>query len=166
MPSQPDAPIEVIRADLGGRLHADAFLSLLNAYAEEPVGAAAPLPSDVKERLVPALSAHPGTQVLLVVHDEQFAGFATCFTGFSTFRAKPLINIHDIYVKPELRGRGLASRLIAAAETLAREGDCCKLTLEVRDDNPNAERLYRRLGFGGVSSSEESVHYLFLEKPL
>ena len=33
-------------------------------------------------------------------------GLATTFEGFSTFAAKPLINIHDIAVLPDYRGRG------------------------------------------------------------
>jgi ribosomal protein S18 acetylase RimI-like enzyme len=95
---------------------------------------------------------------------EQAIGVAVCFTGFSTFRAAPLINIHDLAVLPNLRRRGVGARLIAAVEAEARRRGCCKVTLEVRDDNVAAMRLYRRAGFGPGSSGGSPAQYLFLEK--
>jgi ribosomal protein S18 acetylase RimI-like enzyme len=43
---------------------------------------------------------------------------------------------------------------------------CCKLTLEVRADNPAAAGLYRALGFGAGDSGGAAVQYLFMEKRL
>ncbi|WP_281254036.1 hypothetical protein [Solemya velesiana gill symbiont] len=44
MPGDLVAPPSHIQACLDDPLHAEAILSLLNAYSEEPVGAGAPLP--------------------------------------------------------------------------------------------------------------------------
>ncbi|WP_078487271.1 GNAT family N-acetyltransferase [Solemya velesiana gill symbiont] len=82
--------------------------------------------------LLPGLQSHPGTLILLAESSGDFVGIATCFTCFSTFKAQPLINIHDIYVRPKQRGRGIASGLIRTAEDIARTRGCCKITLEVR----------------------------------
>jgi ribosomal protein S18 acetylase RimI-like enzyme len=73
---------------------------------------------------------------------------AVCFFGFSTFQARPLLNIHDLAVVPEYRGRGVGRALLEAAEARAAERGCCKLTLEVQDANPRARQLYERYGFG------------------
>jgi ribosomal protein S18 acetylase RimI-like enzyme len=43
---------------------------------------------------------------------------------------------------------------------------CCKVTLEVRDDNAPARSLYQRSGYGAALSRGASVQYLFLEKRL
>jgi ribosomal protein S18 acetylase RimI-like enzyme len=93
-------------------------------------------------------------------------GVAVCITGFSTFRARALTNVHDLAVVPGWRGRGIGRRLLAAVEDLARERGHCKITLEVREDNPAAMALYRRLGFGAGVSAGVAVQYVFLEKRL
>jgi ribosomal protein S18 acetylase RimI-like enzyme len=72
------------------------------------------------------------------------------FVGYSTFQARPLLNIHDLAVLPGRRGRGTGRALLAAAEAQALAEGCCKLTLEVQDDNTPARQLYDRFGFRDV----------------
>jgi ribosomal protein S18 acetylase RimI-like enzyme len=74
-------------------------------------------------------------------------GAAVCFIGFSTFAARPLLNLHDLAVVPELRGRGIGRALLRAVEERARALGCCKLTLEVVQENTQARALYERFGF-------------------
>ncbi len=93
-------------------------------------------------------------------------GAAICFVGFSTFAARPVLNIHDLAVLPELRGAGIGTSLLEAASARARELDCCKLTLEVRKDNEGALALYRRFGFGHFAAGASPTPTLFLEKRL
>jgi len=84
-------------------------------------------------------------------------GLAVCFIGFSTFSVKKIINVYDLIVLPEYRGRGVAGQLLGAIEDKAREIDCCKLTLEVRVDNKKGMRLYKKHGF---NSGEHPMHFL------
>jgi ribosomal protein S18 acetylase RimI-like enzyme len=72
---------------------------------------------------------------------------AVCFLGFSTFAARPLLNVHDLAVLPECRGKGVGRALLEAAEARARAHGCCKLTLEVQDSNQRARGLYASFGF-------------------
>jgi ribosomal protein S18 acetylase RimI-like enzyme len=151
----------VIRpADLAGARDADSIATLLNSYAIEPVGGGKPLPGDVRERLVPALREIPRALVLLAFVGDAAIGIAVCFVGFSTFRARPLLNIHDLAVLPQYRGNGVGSALLKAAEDYARSLGCCRLTLEVLDSNSGAQALYRRVGFDGATMSR------FMVKPL
>lgn len=136
------------------------YLALLDAYARDPMGAGAPLPADVVERLPRDLAGHPGAHCLLAEHGATAVGIATCFLGYSTFRARPLLNVHDIAVLPAWRGRAVAPRLLEAISALGRRLGCCRVTLEVRDDNVRARRLYERAGFVPAACS------LFMEKPL
>jgi ribosomal protein S18 acetylase RimI-like enzyme len=55
--------------------------------------------------------------------------------------------IHDIYVKPEHRGAGVASLLMAEAERFARGEGAHVLRLGVLDGNERARRFYGRHGF-------------------
>jgi ribosomal protein S18 acetylase RimI-like enzyme len=87
------------------------------------------------------------------------------FTGFSTFQGLPLLNIHDLAVLPAQRGAGVGRALLAAAEEHARATGCCKLTLEVQEDNTPARRLYERVGFRDVTYGD-SGPTRFLGKPL
>jgi ribosomal protein S18 acetylase RimI-like enzyme len=86
--------------------------------------------------------------------------------GFSTFAARLLINIHDLAVIPEYRGRGIGRLLLEAVEAKGHELGCCKLTLEVREDNQRAQRLYDKFGFGDMPSEQGPVRHRFLQKRL
>jgi ribosomal protein S18 acetylase RimI-like enzyme len=147
-------------ADLADSRDADSINILLNSYAIEPVGGGKALPRDVQERLVPALRQVPGALVLLAIADDAAIGIAVCFVGFSTFRARPLLNIHDLAVLPQHRGKGAGRALLRAAEEHARRQGCCRLTLEVLESNSGARALYRRFGF------DDSTVSRFLVKPL
>jgi ribosomal protein S18 acetylase RimI-like enzyme len=137
----------VLLADLENPSHQVAIVQLLDMYSRDQFGDGRPLPDDVRERLIPGLAAHGGARVFLADVEGEPAGVAICLVGFSTFQARPLVNIHDIAVAPPFRGRGLGRELLAAVESEARRLGCCKVTLEVRADNALAQGAYRRAGF-------------------
>ena len=74
------------------------------------------------ERTDPRAIRHGGARVFLAYEQQcslptetqrspptetrRAVGLALCFVGFSSFKARPLINIHDIAVRPEVRGQG------------------------------------------------------------
>jgi ribosomal protein S18 acetylase RimI-like enzyme len=98
--------------------------------------------------------------------DGEAAGLVNSFEGFSTFKAKPLINIHDVTVRGTFRGLGLSRKMIAVVEEEARRRDCCKLTLEVLEGNTHAADAYRRFGFGEPEAAAELGRTFFMNKPL
>ena len=139
--------LRIAEADLADPLDASGVLEVLDSYAADPVGGGRPLTKDVRDRLPSMLRDHPGALVLLAFADEQPVGVTVGFFTLSTFRAQPLLNIHDVAVLPAYRGRGVGRALLQAAEDRARQQGCCKLTLEVQDDNTTARILYQRFGF-------------------
>ena len=159
----------VVEADLARPEHAAAVLAMLDAYSSDPMADGHPLAADARANLIAGLRAHPTTVVFLAFHADGpagVAGLATCFRGFSTFAAQPLLNVHDFYVVPELRGRGIGRALLAAVEHRAREMGCCKLTLEVLENNTPARRLYESWGFSHAQYSEAAGRAIFLWKRL
>ncbi|HUA52422.1 MAG TPA: GNAT family N-acetyltransferase [Candidatus Sulfotelmatobacter sp.] len=149
-------------ADLARAWDRAALTALLDLYARDPMGGGQPLPRDVLAALPDRLAALPHARVwLAVAPDGEPAGVAVGFLGFSTFAARPLLNLHDLAVAPAHRRRGVGRRLLAAVEDAARALGCCKVTLEVRDDNATAQGLYRALGYG-----DGAAPHRFLVKPL
>jgi ribosomal protein S18 acetylase RimI-like enzyme len=139
--------IEIREADFGDPADCAAIVDVLNSYASDAIGGGRALSADARERLPGALRDHPTALVLLAFAGREAVGLAVCFFGLSTFEVRPLLNIHDLAVVPEFRGKGIGRALLAEAEARARERGCCKLTLEVQDDNRRARGLYESFGF-------------------
>jgi len=158
--------IKTIVANLANENHAQDFMTVLCSYAEDPMGGGGPLESDVVERLVPALQKQASNLIVLIYVDDQIAGISNCFFGFSSFKAKPLINIHDFAILPEFRGRGLSKHLLDKVEEIARENDCCKITLEVLEHNHKAKHVYQVFGFEGYELNPEMGKAIFWQKKL
>ena len=156
--------LQVREADYADERDAKGILDVLDSYASAPVGGGQPLAPDVRERLIPMLRQHPTSLVLLAFVDDEPVGIAVCFFGLSSFRARPLLNIHDLAVLPQHHGQGVGQALLKTVEERARRKGCCKLTLEVLDDNARARELYRRFGFDDVVVGESATR--FLAKPL
>lgn len=159
-----DRTIRVVRADYRNDEHAAIIVQLLDEYARDPAGGAAPLSDDVKARLVPALAVCSSAHSFIAFAGDAAVGLLNGFETLSTFRALPLFNIHDVVVSQHWRRRGIAQQLFAAAERFARERGCCKLTLEVLAGNSGARDLYRRLGFSDYNLLSEMGSALFLQK--
>lgn len=126
---------------------ARAFVGLLDMYARDPMGGGQGLSNDVKNRLAADLAKWPGSIHLLAWDEDEPVGLLNAFMGYSTFKAQPLINVHDIAVVPKCRGQGVGQALLAALEAIARERGCCKLTLEVLSGNTRARKSYQSFGF-------------------
>jgi GNAT superfamily N-acetyltransferase len=167
---QPQEPkVHVQLADLSRAEDVRDLLALLDGYARDPMGGGRPLPGEVKMRVIPDLKARTlrgDAVVLLARRGEKPVGLAVCFSSYSTFRAMPVLNLHDLAVAPEERGKGVARQLLAAVEDAAFARNCCKVTLEVREDNAHARRIYERAGFVDASPNGERIRTLFLERKL
>jgi GNAT superfamily N-acetyltransferase len=158
--------IRIVQADLDLPAHQQAVLKLVDAYSMDPMGDGKPLSKEVRNRLLAGLREQPTTLILMAYEQNEPVGIAVCFGGFSTFAARPLINIHDLAVLPDYRGRGIGRRLLEAVEQKAREKGCCKLTLEVQEKNRKAKAVYEAAGFTHAVHQEGAGKCLFLSKRL
>jgi len=159
-------PIDIVEADLDRPEHQRAIVELIDAYAADPMGNGKPLAAEVREALIPGLQQHPTTVVFLAYQGGKAVGVTVCFRGFSTFAARPLINIHDLAVLPDCRGQGVGRRLLEAVENKARALGCCKLTLETQENNRRARQIYAAAGFAQAVYEEAAGGSLFFAKPL
>lgn len=156
----------VVLADYHNPTHAQDLVMLLNAYAEDPMGGGEPLSTFTQDNLIKALQEQPQVLSLICYVDDKPAGLVNCVKGFSTFSAKPLINIHDVVVLKQFRGLGISQLMIQQVEAIAIEQGCCKLTLEVLEGNVVAKAAYKKLGFGGYELDPKMGQAVFWQKTL
>ncbi|WP_406663438.1 GNAT family N-acetyltransferase [Gallaecimonas sp. GXIMD1310] len=158
--------IEVIQADYHNPQHGQDLLALLDAYARDPMGGGEGLKEQVKATLLEKLAERADAVSLLCYVDGEPAGLINAFEGFSTFKAKPLFNIHDVVVLAPFRGRGLSLAMLDKLSEVARARGCCKLTLEVLEGNTVAKAAYLRFGFVGYELDPAMGKAVFFEKAL
>ncbi len=156
--------LAVRRVDYQDQAQAQALVMLLDAYARDPMGGGEGLSEEVKSRLCRDLAQRSDAASFIAWEDAQPLGLINCIEGYSTFKAQPLMNIHDIAVLPAHRGRGVGQALLAAAEAHARERGCCKLTLEVLTGNSVALRSYQRFGFAPYVLDPSAGQASFMQK--
>lgn len=160
--------VKVRRVSFGDAADCAALLTLMDVYASDPMGGGLPLPDEVKGRLCQDLSNNPGAVSFIAWREgagrTEAVGLINCFLGYSTFKARPLLNIHDIVVLPEYRGQGVGQALLGAAEAEARERGCCKLTLEILSGNTSAMASYTRFGFEPYTLDPKAGQASFMHK--
>jgi GNAT superfamily N-acetyltransferase len=158
--------MQVKLADYKASTDRAAIEMLMANYALDPMGGAEPLSDDVLSALCDALAEVPHAATILIFDGNSPAALATVFQGFSTFKCKPLLNIHDVIVLPAYRGRGLGKRLMSEVEKLAQKRGCCKITLEVLQGNTVAQAVYQRCGFAAYQLDPQQGQALFWQKDL
>ena len=90
----------------------------------------------------------PRFRALIAEWDGAAVGFALYFTSYSTWVGHHGIRLEDLYVTPELRGRGIGRALLAALARIAVREGCSRLEWDVLTWNEPAIAVYRRLGAG------------------
>ena len=106
--------------------------------------------------LLAALRQPAAESLLLVVEEgDRLLGFLFAAERADYFTGERVAHVEDLALHPEAEGKGLARRLMEAAEEWARERGCRRVTLNVWARNERAVGLYHRLGY-----QPETVHYL------
>ena len=139
--------LEIKAVDFANSVQAKELISLLNAYAKDPMGGGEALPAATQSNLINEMAKREGVYSFIAYKDGQAVGLVNCVEGFSTFAAKPLCNIHDIAVLDGYRGQGIAQALMQRVCEVATERGCCKVTLEVITGNTRARNAYAYFGF-------------------
>ena len=85
-------------------------------------------------------------QVLLGEYQETPVAYALYFHNFSTFTGRPGIYLEDIYVQPEMRGKGFGKSLLAYIAKLAVDQNFTRVEWSVLDWNEPSIQFYRSIG--------------------
>lgn len=103
-------------------------------------------PSAEKRFLEARLSAADSTG-FGAFEDGEIAGFALCHHGYNSLRLAPAWILHDLFVNPDQRRKGIAEALIGAVHARAKAAGVCEVILSTAHDNKNAQALYEKLGY-------------------
>jgi GNAT superfamily N-acetyltransferase len=76
----------------------------------------------------------------------ELVAYAIYFATYSSFEARPSLYLEDLFVRPDLRGRGIGEAMLRrlAAEAAAR--GCARFEWTVLDWNVRAQKFYQSLG--------------------
>ena len=102
--------------------------------------------SATEELLRQSLFIRKAAEVVIGEYDAMPVGFALFFHNFSTFVGKPGIYLEDLYVRPEMRGKGIGRAMLAFLAKLAVERDCGRLEWACLDWNEPSIRFYKQMG--------------------
>ncbi len=124
---------------------ASLILELIHGLAEYErlADAVVATEASVRESL---FGPRPAAEVLLAEVAGTAAGFALYFHNYSTFLAQHGLYLEDLFVRPEFRGRGIGTRLLARLAAIAVERRCGRFEWAVLDWNSDAIRFYQSLG--------------------
>ena len=130
------------------------------------MGGGQDLSEDVRQQLIPGLRKNSSSVIVIAFEGQTAVGLSISFFGFSTFYAKPLLNIHDFVVVESHRGKGIAKLMLDKLEEIAKSKGCCKLTLEVLEGNVRAQKVYQSFGFSAYQLDDTMGKALFWDKKL
>lgn len=164
--SQVPENLRITAVDLKNEPISAIWFELLDHYARDPMGGGTGLSDYAKAHLVEQLKNLPTFHGALAFDGDEAVGLINCFAGFSTFAAKPLLNIHDVAVRAGRRRQGIGQALLAWAEARARQLGCCKLTLEVLANNLDAMASYTQAGYAPYVLDPAAGNALLMQKIL
>ena len=87
----------------------------------------------------------------------------SCDSAFSLWVSAHEAQIDDLFVRAEIRGRGVGARLLAESLERARARGCRVVGLNTNERNTAALRLYQRAGFAAERSRWSGGRQLWLE---
>jgi GNAT superfamily N-acetyltransferase len=103
------------------------------------------------ERVLAAgFGPQPAFTPLVAELDGVVVGYVFYVLGYNTDHAAPAMWLHDIFVAPGARGRGVGGALMAAVAAETLRAGCVSLEWGVHAANTGALAFYRRLGATGA----------------
>ena len=93
------------------------------------------------------LSQNTYGQIWVIEKDSKPVGYMTVTVGFSFECHGREAFVDELFIMPKMRGQGIGSEAIRHAIRYCKEQSIQLLRLEVTKTNPDAQKLYLRLGF-------------------
>ena len=99
-----------------------------------------------EEVLYDSLFKRKVAEVVIGEFNGKPVSFALFFHNFSTFLGRPGVYLEDLYVKPEMRGKGIGKLMLSFLANLAVERDCGRLEWWCLDWNKSSIEFYKQMG--------------------
>ena len=99
-----------------------------------------------EEKLRKSLFEQKMAEVIIGEFGGEPVGFALFFHNYSTFLGQAGIYLEDLFIKPEMRGKGFGKTMLKYLAKLAVDRDCGRLEWACLDWNEPSIRFYKGLG--------------------
>ncbi|GKU27652.1 GNAT family N-acetyltransferase [Clostridium folliculivorans] len=99
-----------------------------------------------KELLNEWLFERKSAEVIIAEFKDEPIGFSLFFHNFSTFLGRSGIYLEDLYIKPQMRGKGFGKVMLSYLAKLAVERKCGRLEWACLDWNEPSIKFYKGLG--------------------
>ncbi len=99
-----------------------------------------------EEVLKESLFERKMAEVMIGEYHNEPVAFALFFHNFSTFVGRPGIYLEDLYVKPEMRGRGIGKTMLSYLAKLAIDRNCGRFEWWCLDWNKSSIAFYKKMG--------------------
>ncbi|HEY2391771.1 MAG TPA: GNAT family N-acetyltransferase [Candidatus Angelobacter sp.] len=118
------------------------FIHLLAEYEREPDAVIATEEDIIRDGFGP----EPKYRCLIAEWEGTPAGFAFFFYNYSTWLGKPGLYLEDLFVLPEMRGKGIGKALLQELAKIAVQENCYGMRWQVLEWNEPALKFYDTLG--------------------
>ena len=95
--------------------------------------------------------------IFVAMESENAIGFTQLYPSFSSVSAERLWILNDLFVLPEVRGKGVGEAILNHAKQFAKATNSKGLSLETAENNP-AQKLYEKLNW---QKEEGFFHYFW-----
>jgi GNAT superfamily N-acetyltransferase len=118
------------------------FIRRLAEYEREPDAVVATEEDIIRD----GFGAEPKYRCLIAEWNSAPAGFAFFFYNYSTWLGKPGLYLEDLFVLPEMRGKGIGKALLQKLAQIAVAENCYGMRWQVLEWNEPALKFYDTLG--------------------
>lgn len=115
-----------------------------------------------EEKLHKTLFQQKMAEVIIGEYSGEAVGFALFFHNYSTFLGQAGIYLEDLFIVPEMRGKGFGKRMLKHLAKLAVERDCGRFEWACLDWNEPSICFYK--GLGAEALNDWTVYRLSGEK--
>jgi GNAT superfamily N-acetyltransferase len=109
-----------------------------------------------EEILLETIFEKRAAEVVIAELNDEPVGFALFFHNFSTFLGRPGLYLEDLYVRPEMRGRGIGKMLLSFLAKLALDRGCGRFEWWCLDWNKPSIDFY--ISIGAIPMDEWTVY--------
>lgn len=134
-----------IKIEKVNRRNVNDFLLLIGELADYE--GATPPDDAAKRRLkIDALSKNPPFQAFVAYFEERPVGYIVFYHAYSTYEGRRILFLEDIFVKKEVRKKGVGKEMFDFCLKEAKEQGCCELEWAVLTWNEDAISFYEQMG--------------------
>ncbi|MEO9485045.1 MAG: GNAT family N-acetyltransferase [Ekhidna sp.] len=106
-----------------------------------------------RDKLFHQLFEQATVQCLVAEEQTNLLGYATFIKQFATWEADHYLYLDCIYLREEIRGKGVGTKLMQLIKSYAEEERCFQMQWQTPAFNKSAIEFYKKLG--AVSKSKE-----------